>query len=75
MTHYLILTMMQVQEHCGVLLKLNAKLLVFKNTLVKTLEALNYLHYMTSLLTDICTTVTRITLGIFSLKEDVESFN
>ena len=38
------------------------------------MEALNYLCYMTALLSDIHTTVTRLTLGIFSLKEGVELF-
>ena len=74
LTHYLNLTVIQVWEHCGALHELDAKLLVFNNILVKTMEALNYLHYMTSIFTDICTTVTRLTLGIFSLKEGVESF-
>ena len=38
------------------------------------MEALNYLHYMKTLLTDINTTVSRLTLGVFSLKEGVKSF-
>ena len=38
------------------------------------MEALNYLHYMETLLTDTCTIVTRITSSEFSLKEGVESF-
>ena len=70
LTHYLNLTMIQVWEHHRVLLELNAKLLVFNNTLAKTMEALNYLHYMTTV-TDMPTTVTS---GVFSLKEGVESF-
>ena len=37
------------------------------------METLNYLHYVTTLLTDIRTTVTRLTLDIFILK-GVESF-
>ena len=49
--------------------------MTFNNTLVKTMEALDYLHYMTTLLTDIHTTVTRLTSGVHSLKEGVESFN
>ena len=73
LTHYLNLTMIQVWEHHGVLCKVNAKLLVFNNTLVKIMEVLNYLHYMTTLLTDIHTTVTRLTSAVFSLKEGVES--
>ena len=36
LTHYLNLTMIQVWEHYGVLCKLDAKLLIFNNTLVKT---------------------------------------
>ena len=71
LNHYLNLTMIQVQEHHGVLWELDAKLLVFNNTLAKTMEAMNDLHYMATLITDICTTVTRQTLGIFSLKEGV----
>ena len=74
LTHYLNLTIIQVWEHSRVHHKLNAKLLVFNNTLAKTMEAMNYLHYMTTLITDTCTTVTRLTSGIFSLKEEVESF-
>ena len=74
LTHYVNLTIIQAKEHCGVHCELNAKLLIFNNTLVKTMEALNYLHCMTTLLTDICTIVTRLTLGNFSLKEGVESF-
>ena len=74
LNHYLNLTMIQVQEHCGVLCELDTKLLVFNNILAKIMEALKYLHYLTTLLTDICTTITRLTLGIFSLKEGVESF-
>ena len=66
--------MVQVSEHHGGLCELNAIQLVFNNTLVKTVEALNYLDYMTTLLTDIHTTVTRLTLGVFCLKEGVESF-
>ena len=38
------------------------------------METMNCLCYMTSLSTDICMTVTRLTFGIFSLKEAVESF-
>ena len=38
------------------------------------MEALNYLCYMTTLLTDICTIITRLTFGVFILKEEVESF-
>ena len=63
-----------VWEHCGVLHDLNAKMLVFNNILAKTMEAMNYLCYMTTLITDIHTTVTRLTVGILSLKEGVESF-
>ena len=74
LTNYLNLTMIQVQEHCGVLCKLDAKLLTFNNTLVKTMEALSYLCYITTLLTDIHTTVTRLTLGVLSLKEGVNHF-
>ena len=70
----IILTMAQVQEHHGILCELNAKLVMFNNTLVKTMEALNCLHYMTILLTVIHTIVTRLTLGVFSLKEGVKSF-
>ena len=73
-TCYLNVTMIQVWEHPEVLCNLNAKLLTFNNTLVKTMEALNYLCYMTTFLTDICTKVTRLTSGVFSLKEGVESF-
>ena len=65
--------MIQVPEYDGVLCKLDAKLLIFNNTLVRTMEALNYLCYKT-LLTDIHTAATRLTLGVFSLKEGVESF-
>ena len=38
------------------------------------MEALNCLYYMTTLLTDIHTTLTRLTSGFFSLKEGVELF-
>ena len=38
------------------------------------MEAMNYLCYMTTLITDILTTATRLTSDIFSLKEGVESF-
>ena len=72
--YYLNLTMIQVQEHSGVIWELDIKLLVFNNSLAKTMEALKYLHYMTTVLTDICTTITRLTSGIFSFKEGVESF-
>ena len=41
LTHYLNLTVIKVWKHCGVLHELNAKLLVFNNTLVKTMDALN----------------------------------
>ena len=37
------------------------------------MEAMNYLCYMTTLMINIHTTVTRLTVGIFSLKEGVES--
>ena len=74
LAHYLNLTMIQIQEHCGVLCELSAKLLVLNNTLAKTKEAINYLCYMTTLITDIHATVTRLTSGIFSLKWGVESF-
>ena len=74
LTHYLNLTMIQVWEHCGVLCNLDAKLLTFTNTLVKTIKALNYLCYMITVLTDNHTTVTRLTSGLHSLKEGVESF-
>ena len=43
LTHYLNLTMIQVQEHCGVPFELIAKLLVYNTTLAKTMEALKYL--------------------------------
>ena len=56
------MTKIEVQEHCGVLCQLDGNLLIFNNTLVKTL------------LTDIHTTVSRLTLGVVSLKEGVESF-
>ena len=69
-THYLNLTMIQVCEHCGVLHELNTKLLVFNNTLAKTMEAMNYLCYMTTLITVIHTTVTRLTLGILVLRRE-----
>ena len=68
------LTMIQVQQYCGVLCKLDAKLLTCNNTLVKIMEALNYQCYMTTLLTDMHTTVTRLTSAVLSLKEGVESF-
>ena len=68
LAHFLNLTMIQVWEHCGVLCELDARLLVFNNTLAMTMEAMNHLHYMTTLITDIHTTVIRLTLGIFSLK-------
>ena len=42
LTHYLNLTMIKVWEHHGVLCELDAKMLAFNNTLVKTMEALNY---------------------------------
>ena len=35
---------------------------------------MNYLLDMTTLITDTCKTVTRLTLDIFSLKEGVELF-
>ena len=35
LANYLNLTMIQVQEHCGVLCGLDTKLLVFSNTLAK----------------------------------------
>ena len=35
---------------------------------------MNYLHYMTTLITDVHMAVTRLTSGSFSLKEGVESF-
>ena len=35
---------------------------------------MNYLGYMTTLSTDIHTKVTRLALGIFSLKDGIESF-
>ena len=41
------------------------KLLVFNIALIKTMEALNYLWYMTTLLTDIHTTVTRLASRCF----------
>ena len=75
LTHYLNLTMLQVWEHCEVLCELYAKLLVFNNILVNTMEALNYLCYMTTLFTDIHRAVPRLASGIFSLKEGVESFH
>ena len=62
--------MIQVKEHHGVPCELDAKLLVVNNTLVKTMEALNYLCYMTTLLTDIHTTVTRLTLDGLILKRE-----
>ena len=74
LTHYLNLTMIQVLENNGVLFKFNTKLLTFNSTLVKTMEALNYLHYTTTLLTDIHTIVPRLTLGVLSLKGEVKSF-
>ena len=54
--------------------KLDTKLLAFNNTLAKTMQAINYPFYMTTLIIDIHTTVIRLTSGIFSLKERVESF-
>ena len=74
LAHYVNLTMIQVWEHHGVLCELNTKLLVFNNTLAKTKEAMNYLQYMTTLITDIHAMVTRLTAEIFSLKEGVKSF-
>ena len=53
LTHYLNLTMIQVWEDHEVLCKLNAKLLAFNNTLAKTMEAMDYLCYMTTLIIDI----------------------
>ena len=38
------------------------------------MQAMNYLHYMTTLITEICTTVAGLVSGIFILKEGVESF-
>ena len=38
------------------------------------MKGLNYSCYMTTLLTDTCTAVTRLISGVFSLKEGVESF-
>ena len=67
--HYLNLTNIQVLEHHGVLCELETKQLVFNNTLAKTMGAMNYLYYMTTLITDIHKTVTRLTFGIFGLKE------
>ena len=64
--------MIQVWEHCRVLCELDCKLLIFNNTLVKTMEVLNYLHYMTTLLTDILKTVTGLTSGVLSLEVGVE---
>ena len=52
LTHYFNLMGIQVQEHHGVLYELNAKQLVFNNTFAKTMEAMNYLCYMTTLLTN-----------------------
>ena len=43
---YLHLTMIEVQKHCGVLHKLDTKLLGSKNTLAKAMEAMNYLWYI-----------------------------
>ena len=74
LAQYLNLTIIQVQEYHGLLYELNTKPLVFNNTLAKTMEAVNNLHYMTTLVTNIHTTVTRLTSGIFSLKAGVESF-
>ena len=74
LAHHHNLTMIQVSEHHGVLHEFNTKLLVFNNTLAKTMEAMNYLCYMTTLVTDIHMTVTRLTSGIFSLMKCVESF-
>ena len=66
LTHYLNLTMIQVSgTPWSSLCKLDAKLLVFNNTLVETMEALNYSCYMTTLRTDIHTTITRLTSGSF----------
>ena len=42
LTHYLNLTVIQVWEHYGVLCKLDANFFIFNNTLVKTIEAVNY---------------------------------
>ena len=68
------MTTIQAQQHCGVLYELDAKLLVLTNTLAKTMKALNYLHYIANLLSDIHTTVTRLTSGVFSLKEGAKIF-
>ena len=38
------------------------------------MEAMNYLPYMTTLITDIHAAVTRLALGIFSVKEGVGLF-
>ena len=67
--------MIQVQEHHGVLHKPKAKLLIFNNILAKTMDILNYLCYVTTLFTDIHTTVIRLISGIFSLKEGGEPYH
>ena len=74
LAHYLNLRMIQVQEHHGVFSELDIKLLVSNNPLAETTEAMNYLIYLTTLITDIHTKVTRLTVCVLSLKEGVELF-
>ena len=66
--------MMQVCKQHGVLFELVTRLLIFNKTLISTMKALSHVRYILSILTDVCTSVPQLTLGIFSLKEGIDSF-
>ena len=71
-THYLNPTMVQICKHCGVLYELDTRLLIFNKTLISTIKALSHVRYMLSVLSEVHTSVTQLTLGILSLKEGID---
>ena len=61
--------MVQAFEHCGILHELGTRLSIFDKTLISTMKALSHVRHILTVLTDVCTAVTQLTLGIISLLE------
>ena len=61
--------MVQAHDYQGVLCELDTRLLIINKTLIVTMKALSHVWYLLSVLTDVCTAVTWLIMGILILTE------
>ena len=73
LAHFLNLTMVQVSAHQEAIYELDTNLQILNMTLQRLMTEMNRVQYSITILNDIRTGIGRLTSGLLSLKENVES--